>query len=91
MTPVPDRSIYCASDIELYVPGLVGCSDSNCILQRPTGMATNGGCRCQRELLRSADGSIGMNALRTIQFLRGQLVRAQGLLSALETKDLPAP
>ena len=32
---------------------LYGCSDSNCIIIKPEGMATNGGCRCLRELQRS--------------------------------------
>lgn len=26
-----------------------GCGDSSCIIRKPTGMATNGGCRCGKD------------------------------------------
>ena len=26
-----------------------GCSDGDCLVKRPTGMHTNGGCRCWRD------------------------------------------
>jgi hypothetical protein len=26
-----------------------GCTDGGCVVQRPTGMHTNGGCRCSRD------------------------------------------
>lgn len=31
-----------------------GCGDSSCVVQRPQGMSTNGGCRCGRAALRAA-------------------------------------
>jgi hypothetical protein len=31
-----------------------GCGDSGCIVARPTGMHTNGGCRCEAFELRRA-------------------------------------
>lgn len=31
-----------------------GCGDSSCIVRAPTGMATNGGCRCESPALRTA-------------------------------------
>ncbi len=31
-----------------------GCGDSGCCVARPGGMATNGGCRCERVELRGA-------------------------------------
>lgn len=31
-----------------------GCGDNSCIVARPSGMATNGGCRCDVHRLRSA-------------------------------------
>lgn len=31
-----------------------GCGDNLCMIARPTGMATNGGCRCGRAALKSA-------------------------------------
>lgn len=27
-----------------------GCGDSNCVIVRPVGMHTNGGCRCVRDM-----------------------------------------
>lgn len=29
------------------VDKLVGCGDNSCRFKKPTGMATNGGCRCK--------------------------------------------
>lgn len=31
-----------------------GCGDSSCIVRAPTGMATNGGCRCELPTVRAA-------------------------------------
>lgn len=31
-----------------------GCGDNSCVVERPRGMATNGGCRCGRMALRMA-------------------------------------
>ena len=31
-----------------------GCGDASCVVERPTGMTTNGGCRCGRRALRAA-------------------------------------
>lgn len=28
----------------------LGCGDSGCMIQRPRGMATNGGCQCMKAL-----------------------------------------
>lgn len=35
-------------------PELVGCGDNSCIVAKPTGMATNGGCRCDEQRLKRA-------------------------------------
>lgn len=32
--------------------GIYGCTDGNCIIKRPTGMHTNGGCQCEKTLRR---------------------------------------
>ena len=32
----------------------IGCGDSGCIVRKPSGQATNGGCRCDLWKLRSA-------------------------------------
>lgn len=52
-----------------YVPGMLGCSDGGCIFEykRPGTMVTNGGCQCQKELMRT---EAGMNAYRTIMWMR---------------------
>lgn len=52
-----------------YVPGMLGCSDGGCIFnfKEPGLMVTNGGCSCQKELMRSENG---MRAVMTIQYLR---------------------
>lgn len=52
---------------DLYLPGMTGCSDGNCIFRKNSGMVTNGGCSCQRELQRT---DVGLQAIRTILFLR---------------------
>jgi hypothetical protein len=31
-----------------------GCGDNSCVVRHPTGMATNGGCRCEARELRRA-------------------------------------
>lgn len=52
-----------------YVPGMTGCSDGGCLFNfKPRGtMVTNGGCQCQKELMRTEQG---LKAVMTINFLR---------------------
>lgn len=54
---------------EQYVPGMLGCSDGGCLFayKHPGTMVTNGGCSCQRELMRSENG---MKAVMLINHLR---------------------
>lgn len=55
----------------LYTSLATGCSDGGCIFQdNRNGMHTNGGCQCRRALNRTPEGK---SAVRTIDFLRGQL------------------
>lgn len=64
--------------MELYLPRdhVRGCSDGNCILCDNKGeMHTNGGCQCERTIQRL--GWVGLDAVRTIRFLRQQLQKAQ--------------
>lgn len=35
-------------------PELVGCGDHSCVVAPPSGMGTNGGCRCDERALRMA-------------------------------------
>lgn len=45
------------SIVELYRPDVKGCMDGNCIFQdNSVGMHTNGGCSCERELVRTPEG-----------------------------------
>jgi len=55
--------------VGLYFPGMKGCSDGNCLFEYhpPGAMITNGGCRCEKELMREP---CGLKAIRTIRWLR---------------------
>lgn len=58
--------------MDLYAPGITGCSDHNCIFQNNSkGMHTNGGCNCEKELMRTTNGR---KAARTIRYLREQML-----------------
>lgn len=35
---------------------MTGCSDHGCIIEKPKGMGTNGGCRHVKELMHTEDG-----------------------------------
>lgn len=60
----------------LFIEGMEGCTDGGCLFERSTGMHTNGGCRCLRELSRTDDGR---KAVRLIHFLREQIKRMENL------------
>lgn len=66
---------------ELYHPGLTGCSDGGCIIKPPQGMHTNGGCGCERTIRRGT-GAAGLNAVRTIHYLRDQLRQSRHVPTA---------
>ena len=36
------------ADLDFSLSEMGGCSDGNCIVVKPKGMHTNGGCRCLR-------------------------------------------
>ncbi len=44
---------------------LKGCTDGGCIIKKPKGMHTNGGCRCAREIQRA--GEVGRKELMKLQ------------------------
>ena len=51
-----------------FRPGISGCQDHNCIFQdNSIGVHTNGGCRCEAELIRTPNGR---KAVATIHYLR---------------------
>lgn len=43
------RTVTMAADVELE-----GCGDHSCVVAKPKGMGTNGGCRCDERRLRHA-------------------------------------
>lgn len=54
---------------------VTGCGDNSCVVARPGGMATNGGCRCEAPVLRRALAYFKRLAIfrqETIRELRGQ-------------------
>jgi hypothetical protein len=58
-------------NMNLYRPNMKGCADGNCLFQdNNRGMHTNGGCNCERTLLRCENG---FKAVQTIRYLRQQL------------------
>lgn len=69
----------------LYLDGLTGCADGGCIFQdNRNGMHTNGGCSCARELRRHPHG---LNAIRTIHYLRNQLMSLNSNVIDLQQDD----
>jgi hypothetical protein len=58
--------------MSLYFPDMTGCGDTNCLFEA-SHTHTNGGCRCEKELMRSSEG---IKAARTIRYLREQLRQA---------------
>jgi len=38
--------------VENLFTGMSGCSDHNCVIEKPTGMGTNGGCNCLTNMSR---------------------------------------
>ena len=59
--------------MNLYLQGITGCSDRNCLFQNNHGnVATNGGCQCEKNL-RYSTSDFGIRAARTIRYLRQQL------------------
>jgi len=39
------------SELDAYLEEMGGCGDGNCIIVKPRGMHTNGGCRCSRSTI----------------------------------------
>ena len=57
-----------------------GCGDNSCEVEKPKGMATNGGCRCDEGTLRRA---LHYYKRRCI-FLTGSVQELKGQLTAVE-------
>jgi hypothetical protein len=61
----------------LYLSGIQGCSDVNCLFQdNSVKAATNGGCQCEK-ILRYSNSRFGIHAVNTIRYLRDQLKAMQ--------------
>lgn len=79
---------------------LTGCSDHNCIIAKPKGMGTNGGCQCAKELRRS---DVGFKVLRKMAWLESKLAAkeaevevealreaAQAVVASMRVCDFPS-
>jgi hypothetical protein len=67
-------------DIEALRRNLDGCGDNGCLIRKPTGMATNGGCRCFGE--RSTFKKVGEMAA-TMSVLLDELEAAREKIRGL--------
>ena len=54
--------------------GYLGCGDGGCVVERPTGMHTNGGCRCLQEL----PPNKRLRVRLMLERLRKELAESQG-------------
>lgn len=46
VNPPTDPMAQFLADYDAYMLKIGGCSDGGCMIDRPKGMHTNGGCRC---------------------------------------------
>lgn len=69
------------------VKDYLGCGDSGCLIERPKGMATNGGCRCL-EGITSPERRVKIR--QAIHVLRTEIayLKQQMELTAQEFEDL---
>lgn len=63
-----DAKYFVQSVEAAHMRSLVGCFDGGCIWRRPTGMCTNGGCSCERDLRRRLK-SLGYSLTDTMCFV----------------------
>ncbi len=49
------------TELDDYLTQLGGCSDGYCIIKRPVGMHTNGGCRCNTDKMKMQRYAYAMN------------------------------
>ncbi|MDN7549119.1 hypothetical protein [Burkholderia cenocepacia] len=47
-----------------FMSHLTGCTDGGCVIRRPVGMHTNGGCRCPRDHTKMQRAMYAANELR---------------------------
>jgi hypothetical protein len=62
---------------------MTGCGDSSCIIARPLGMHTNGGCRCLKSI---DDRRARSDIQRTIAGLRREVSDLRNRLAAKDGK-----
>jgi len=73
---------------------LYGCSDHNCIYGHKGGMGTNGGCSCEKGLLRiEPDGRKAARQIRLLraenELLRAGLINIRDRFNAFAATDVP--
>lgn len=57
MTPTQEA----IEQLDAYLSEMGGCSDGGCIIKRPVGMHTNGGCHCSRDSFKMQRYAYAMN------------------------------
>ena len=87
------HSVYPCSKVTRVYPrtytDLAPCSDGSCILRKPTGMHTNGGCRCLREWRGAPDWPEGLlrEQRAVIACMRDEIARLKGERDAIPPKS----
>lgn len=54
-----------------------GCGDGNCVVLRPTGMHTNGGCRCTYNMDRARERGVRGLLMIAQSFARAAIAKAE--------------
>jgi hypothetical protein len=52
------------NELNEYLNDIGSCSDGNCIIVKPKGMHTNGGCKCSRDHIRMQRYAYAMNRFK---------------------------
>lgn len=47
-----DMLTEAAKRYDMFIESLQGCTDGGCLIRKPQGMHTNGGCRCTRDSMK---------------------------------------
>jgi len=58
---VTTKIAHHASILDEYLETIGGCGDGGCIILKPVGQHTNGGCRCSRDPIKMQRFAYAMN------------------------------
>jgi hypothetical protein len=67
MNIIPHFLLAAIEEYDRAVASVGGCSDGGCVIKRPKGMHTNGGCRCYHDKIKA------QRMMRAGQLLRAAL------------------